>query len=288
MILEVRAADGSVVWEAPGPEGEAAVSPATAFLVSDILAGNSNPRENAAWGPVLELRNGPKGERRPAAAKTGTAQDARDLATYGYLAPPKDDDLPGLVVGIWMGNSDHSLPRARKPATSITAAAPLWRAFVTEYSAEWPVTGFRKPKGVVEARIDAWSGGRTGPWTRKSFKEYFIGGTQPRGKNEVDTAGLLYSRACGGWRVDPLKAELGPRAWDRDVQDWVRRARRGVGVIGRYDSATAYLPGERSWGGPLVGPCPKPPTPKPPDGPDKPDKPDETKPPKPTKPPEGD
>ena len=38
---------------------------------------------------------------------------------------------------------------------------------------------------------------------------------------------------CGAWRVDPLKAELGPSEWDRDVADWIRRASRGVGVVGQ-------------------------------------------------------
>jgi membrane peptidoglycan carboxypeptidase len=242
------------------------------------------------------MRNGPDGERRQVAAKTGTAQDARDLATYGYLAPPKDPQQTGLAVGIWMGNSDHSLPRSRKPATSITAAAPLWRAFVEDYTEGWDLARFQRPKRVVEATIDAWSGGQPGPWTRQRTEELFVRGTQPNGKYEVDRAGLLYSRACGGWRVDPLKAELGPSAWDSDVQAWLRRARRGPGVSGEYRSVTAYLPGRSSWGGPLVGPCPPPPRPDPPDDPEpekpekppKPPKPDDPKPPKPTKPPPGD
>ena len=192
MILEVRGPDGSLVWKAPKPEGEKAVSGQTAFLMNDILAGNSDPKINAAWGPVLETR-GPGGNRRPVAAKTGTAQDARDLSTYGYLAPPKDKDKPGLVVGIWMGNSDHSLPRSRDPATSIKAAAPLWHAFVEEYSKKWPIAKFQRPSRVVTATIDAWSGGKPGPWTRETRKEFFVRGTQPTARNAVDEAGLLYS-----------------------------------------------------------------------------------------------
>jgi membrane peptidoglycan carboxypeptidase len=287
MILEVRAADGTVVWQAPKPEGERAVSAAAAHLVSDILAGNTDPKINEAWGSKLQLRNGKDRKRRPAAAKTGTAQDARDLATYGYLAPPKDREAPGLVVGIWMGNSDHSLPTQRSAATSLRAAAPLWRAFVRDYSKGWPVASFKRPKGVVEAKIDAWSGGRPGPWTRATTEELFIKSTQPRGKHEVDPRGLLYSRACGGWRVDPLKAELGPRSWNRDVEDWLRRARRGPGVMGRHESITAYLPGERSWGGPLLGSCFKPkPAPEKKDRPGKPDPSEKPKPPKPPKPPD--
>ena len=289
MILEVRAPDGSLVYEAPKPDGVEAVSAETAFLISDILAGNSDPRVNEAWGTVLQTRNGPEGERRPVAAKTGTAQDARDLATYGYLAPPKDPAQPGLAVGIWMGNSDHTLPRTKKPATSITAAAPLFQAFVESYTDDWPVAKFSRPKRVIEATIDAWSGGAPGAWTRDRTKELFVRGTQPNGKYEVDRAGLLYSVSCGSWRVDPLKAELGPRAWDADVADWMRRARRGVGVVGKHESATGYLPDRGSWGGPIAGPCAprvvvRPPEERP-DQPDRPDKPEPPKPPRDPKPP---
>ena len=274
MILEVRSADGRVVWKAPPVEGERAVSAQTAFLVSDILAGNTDPRQNDIWAAKLAVRNGPGGSRRPAAAKTGTTNDARDLGTYGFL-PASGKAGVGLVVGVWMGNSDHSFPSAREPATSLTAAAPLWRAFVRDYTRNWPVAKFRRPKDVVSATIDAWSGGRPGPWTRDTTKEWFIRGTQPGARKAIDEDGLLYRRACGGWRVDPVKAELGRAAWIGDVQNWLQRARRGVGVTGRYDSATAYFWGESSWGGPLYGACarPKPP----PDKKDKDDKEDKEK-----------
>ena len=118
-----------------------------------------------------------------------------------------------------------------------------------------PVATFRAPKGIVAERIDAWSGGKPGPWTRDTKREIFRAGTEPGGKREVDQAGLLYSHACGSWAVDPVKAELGPRSWNDDVQDWVNRARRGVGVMGQHDSRTAYFWGRSGWGGRLAGPC---------------------------------
>ncbi|HET7725717.1 MAG TPA: transglycosylase domain-containing protein [Candidatus Limnocylindrales bacterium] len=254
LILEVRDAAGNVVWKAPKPEGEQVVSPGTAFLVTDILSGNTDPRQNPIWAEKLMIRNGPDRERRPAAVKTGTANDARDLATYGYLPAPEGEGY-ALAVGIWMGNSDHSTPRTEKPATSLTAAAPLWRAFVRDLTNKQPVTRFARPDDVVRTRIDAWSGGAPGPWTRTTIREWFRRGTQPGADGAVDPPGLLYSRGCAGWMVDPLKAELGPSAWDADVEDWLRRARRGVGVEGRHESATAYFWGESSWGGPLLGPC---------------------------------
>jgi membrane peptidoglycan carboxypeptidase len=258
MILEIDGPDGKVVWKAPDVQPRQAISPQAAYLVSDILQGNTDPLQNPIWAKPLQLRNGPHHSRRPAAAKTGTANDARDLATYGYLPPPEPGSgVPGLAVGIWMGNSDHSNPRARKPAISLTAAAPMWHAFVNDYSAKWPVTKFARPAGIVDARIDAWSGGRPGRWTIDTTVEKFIGGTQP-GRSGIDPAGLLYTQACGGWRVDPVKAERGPAEWDDDVGNWAARARRGVGVAGKYESRTAYFWGRTGWGGAIVGPCPKP------------------------------
>jgi membrane peptidoglycan carboxypeptidase len=296
MILEVRGPDGKVVWKAPPAEVRPALSPEAAYLVADILAGNTDRRQNPIWAERLALANGPDGAYRPAGAKTGTANDALDLATYGFLAPPEDGTVPGLAVGVWMGNSDHSNPRTREPVNSIDAAAPLWRAFVRDYSRDWPVTDFHQPSGVTEARIDAWSGGRPGPWTRDTVTEFFIEGTQPGSAGAIDENGLLYARSCGRWAVHPLKAELGPADWDDDVADWMRRARRGPGVMGEHDSRTAYFWGERSWGGRIAGPCPapeerekpdkdngggddkdkdKPGGPKPPDPPDPEDAPDE-------------
>ena len=253
MVLEVRGPDGKLVWQAGKPAGERAISAAAAYLVTDILAGNTDPKQNDIWAEKLMLRGPGGAKRRPAAAKTGTTNDARDLGTYGFL-PPHKDGL-GLVVGVWLGNSDHSYPRSSRPATSLTAAAPMWRAFMREYTAKWPITSFKRPKDVVRRSIDAWSGGRPGAWTRDTTQEWFIRGTQPGARRAIDDDGLLYRVACGGWRVDPLRAELGPASWRDDVANWMARARRGVGVTGHHGSSTAYFWGEGSWGGPIAGSC---------------------------------
>ena len=228
MILKIEGPDGKVIWQAPEDKGTAAVSPQAAFLVSEILAGNTDKKQNPIWAEKLAVFNAKGGTRRPVAVKTGTSNDARDLATYGFLAPTTDDH-PGLAVGVWMGNSDHSNPRAKEPAISLTAAAPLWHAFVRDYTKNWPVTNFKPPKGVVKATIDAWSGGKPGPWTKAKTTSWFIAGTQPGAKKAIDPDGLLYSQSCGGYRVDLVKAELGPSSWDADVADWMRRARGGPG-----------------------------------------------------------
>ncbi len=261
MILSVVGPTGVEVYHSPTPEGTAAVSPQSAFLVSDILAGNTDPRQNRFWAATLALRNGPNGERRPAAAKTGTADDRRDFSTYGYVAPPDDPDAPAIAAGVWMGNSDHSAPKfSGKAATSLTAAGQVWHAFMRDYTKGQPIARFKAPKNVVQVSIDRWSGGKAGPWTQATIKEWFIKGTEPGAKNAIDEPGLLYARGCDGWMVDPVGAELGPDRWKDDVAGWLARARRGRGVMGPYGSRTAYWFGASSWGGPLLGPCE---TPKP-------------------------
>jgi membrane peptidoglycan carboxypeptidase len=262
MILSVTAPDGSTVYK-PAPLLTQAISPQSAWLMTDILEGNTNPAENMVWGPMFRLPNGPRGERRPAAIKTGTTNDRRDLSTYGYLAAPKDPKKPALAVGVWMGNSDHSEP-AGGDANIFASQGPgrVWHSFLRDYTRGQPIAKFAgPPSGVVSAAIDKWSGGPPGPWTRGVVREWFISGTQPGGRNQVDRAGLLYSTGCAGWMVDPLKAEAGwPQAWREAVANWMARARKGPGVGGGYGTSTAYMWGEGSWGGPIAGPCvsPKP------------------------------
>ena len=280
MVLSIERPDGSEEYRAPEPDGRRAISKQAAWLVTDVLDGNTDMTQNRFWAATLELRNTKSGARRPAAVKTGTADNNMDFGAYGYLAAPKKPDAVALAVGIWMGNSDHSAPRTSSPPTSLAAPGEVWHAFVRDYSRRWPVAEFKRPRNIVDARIDRWSGGRPGSWTRSTVSEFFIAGTEPGAKAEIDPAGLLYSRGCGGWMVDPVQAELGPGRWDDDVAAWVNRARRGTGVRGPYGSITAYWFGEGSWGGPLAGKCPEK------DKDDGRDKPKPPKPPKPDEPPE--
>jgi membrane peptidoglycan carboxypeptidase len=258
MILSVLRPDGTEQYRAPKPKAERALSKQAAFLITDILAGNTDMRQNPFWAGTLQLRNGPGGKRRPAAVKTGTADNNMDFGAYGYLAPPKDKSAPGLAVGIWMGNSDHSAPRTHNPPTSLAASGEIWHAFVREYSRKWPLADFPRPGDIVRESIDRWSGGKPGPWTHGTVREWFMQGTQPSARRPVDPPGLLYSEGCDTWLVDPVKAELGPDRWLDDIESWVSRARRGTGIRGPYGSITAYWFGEHSWGGQLAGPCEKP------------------------------
>src|SRR5207245_8246528 len=86
-ILSVRDQAGTdVIAPYQPPTGDQVASPQAAFIVTDILSGNTNPRINPFWGK-FEL-TGPANKHRPATLKTGTNNDAKDLNAYGYIAPP--------------------------------------------------------------------------------------------------------------------------------------------------------------------------------------------------------
>ncbi|HEU4674017.1 MAG TPA: transglycosylase domain-containing protein [Candidatus Limnocylindrales bacterium] len=256
MILEIDGPDGRPVWKAPDPtsQGKQAISPQAAFLTTDILDGNTDPSQNPIWSSVLELKNGPKGVRRPTAVKTGTTNDTRDLATYGYTATNAKGTAPAIAAGVWMGNSDHSQPHApaNEAVISLQGPAPLWHAFMRDYTSGKPVGAFDPPKGVVRERIDAFSGGKPTSSTRDTVREWFIKGTGPSSKRPVDPPGLLYTNGC----VNVVNAELGPSAWRADDASWQHRAARGVGVTGRYGTKTTYFWGQHSWGGRICGAAP--------------------------------
>ena len=61
-----------------------------AYILTDILAGNTDPNQNPYWGKFELTASG--GQHRPATLKTGTNNDAKDLNAYGYLGTPSAAD----------------------------------------------------------------------------------------------------------------------------------------------------------------------------------------------------
>ena len=75
-ILEIRDADGKLVGDKyKTPKGKKVISEQAAYVMTDILSGNTDPNVNPFWA---EHRiNASNGQRRPAALKTGTTNDAK-------------------------------------------------------------------------------------------------------------------------------------------------------------------------------------------------------------------
>jgi membrane peptidoglycan carboxypeptidase len=265
VIREVKDHDGNVVYptEATAPQGTRVASEQASYIISNILEGNTIDSVNRYWAAWKPLE---KGERRPAAYKTGTTDENKDIDAFGYVAPPKDKDAPAIAVGVWLGNSDADVVGA---VPSTQSSAPLWSRIMTDVTKGTPIAEFKRPGGIVEMEVDAWSGLRPGPGTQQTVKELFIEGTEKSIRRDdmhsavaIDAAtGLLWDDGCTGPRQDRLfldfsNVESRFNKWQRANQGWAERAARGAGVYGgpkRTPTAYFWIPGYnpfgRTWGG---------------------------------------
>ena len=281
-ILKVVDSNGVQRYPAPGSKpvtGTQVVSPQAAYIVTDIIASNTDPSQNPFWARRA-IYDGSK--RRPATLKTGTTNSEIDLAAMGYVAPPKDPKAPALVVGAWMGNSDNSVPP--NGTVALESAASLWQAFLTQATKGTPITDFKVPPGIVEVKVDANSGMLPGPFTKRTFTENFIDGTQPTQVDDTKVAvaidqatGLLWEDTCAGPQVqhgylDLTNVDAAFPKWQKADLGWISRAKRGVGVRGGpKGTRTAYFgfgnfPFGATWGAPFAPTkkCSQAPTPPPP------------------------
>jgi len=264
-IVEVRDANNNVVWPLAGDvaPGTRVASEQASFLINDILEGNTIDKVNHYWA-AWAIKD-TDGTRRPAAYKTGTTDDNKDIDAFGYLAPPEDPTQPGLAVGVWLGNSDAT---AVGDITSVASSAPFWSKIMTEISRGMPIAEFKEPPGLVTADVDAYSGLLPGPYTEKTFKEFFIDGTVPtkvdniHSPKDIDEAtGLLWQDGCAGPKVthgylDFSQVETAHPEWQPFTEEWAARAAQGAGTRGGpKNTAVTYffdgrlVPFGKSWGG---------------------------------------
>jgi len=268
-ILKVIGPDNEQVWPQVGYSvaGKRVVAKQAAYILTDILSGNTQMSINPFWAK-WRITDGLTSSRvRPAAYKTGTTSDNRDVHAYGFLPMPSNPKLPGLVVGVWMGNSDNS-PNDGK--LSLETSAPLWSAILSEISKGMPVEQFSrvKPSGIVTATVDAFTGMKPGPTTRKTVTEMYLPGTAPTQSakvtvtRDVDAAtGLLWQDGCAGPKearsfIDFSQIESAWPAWQRADVAWQARAARGSGVRGgpkgthtSYFYQSGFYPFGATWGG---------------------------------------
>ncbi len=142
---------GNVVYQYTPPQGEQAISPEHAYLITSILSDNQARAPMFGTNSVLNLPF-------PVAAKTGTTNDFRDNWTLGYT--------PDLVTGVWVGNADYT-PMVN--TTGVTGAAPIWSQFM-QYAVPYETNGqpswFTRPAGIVEETICAESGALPSQWCK--------------------------------------------------------------------------------------------------------------------------
>jgi penicillin-binding protein 1A len=175
-IRRVEGEDGTVLFQSD-PKPRRAVSEATAFLMSSMLA------DVIDAGTANRART--MGFTRPSAGKTGTTNDFVDAWFIGFT--------PNLVAGVWVG-FDH--PRTIiKNGFAGQLAVPMWTRFMNAATRNQPDMWFEAPAEVVSAHVCRVSGslpgpnctsaasiGVTGEVTYKNmvYAEYFVRGTEPR------------------------------------------------------------------------------------------------------------
>ena len=133
------------------------------------------------------------------------------------------------------------------------------------------IAKFAPPAGLQTAKVDAFTGLKPGPFTKKTVEELFIKGTVPSEREsirvalDVDAAsGLLWQDGCVGPRVsrgffDLSEVESNFPAWQKANRLWAARAAKGSGVRGgpegtrtTYFYNGAFAPYGRSWGAPFA------------------------------------
>jgi 1A family penicillin-binding protein len=138
---------------------ESVVSERAAYLISSILS--DNQARQPIFGNSLTIS-------RPAAVKTGTTDNYVDAWTIGYT--------PDLVVGVWVGNNDHS---PMGTVAGSLGAAPIWRQMMERFLQGTAVEQFDAPGGLVQASICRENGLLLREATSSARKEYFLPGTEP-------------------------------------------------------------------------------------------------------------
>jgi len=222
MILDVKDAEGQVLFSDRGRPGEQAIDPQVAWLVTDILSDNLARAPTFTTHSILQIG-------RPAAAKTGTTTDYRDNWTVGYT--------PNLVVGVWVGNADNS---SMSNISGVSGAGPIWHQFMRTVLRGQPELAFERPVGLVQVEVCSLSGLLPTPDCPYTRREWFIEGTQPTEKDNiyqrviVDAAtGRLVTDATPIERRDErLLLDLPPQA-----HDWARAA--GLSLLSEaFDAQT--------------------------------------------------
>jgi penicillin-binding protein 1A len=138
-IRRVEDADGKVLLETKG-KTQQAVTPATAFLMSSMLADVVNA------GTAYKVRQA--GFTLPAAGKTGTTNDYVDAWFVGYT--------PHLLTGVWVGFDQPATIVANGYAGDL--AVPIWSAFMKIATRGDKPDWFEKPSNVVGVNVCRLSG----------------------------------------------------------------------------------------------------------------------------------
>jgi membrane peptidoglycan carboxypeptidase len=235
LIEKITDRNGKVVYDhaSDAPKPERVISAQSAYLVTDILADNTDPAANPWWGPRFQLP-AVGGKRRPATLKTGTTNDFRDLQAFGYLAPSDNpaDSKGAIVTGVWVGNSDFS---AIKSVFAADGPTFIWHDYMAQVAVHksLPYHDFTRPDGIVEKQIDTLSGQLPGDHTVHTMTEVFLATDVPTerdtthqllgdcGQGASATPSASASSAPSSQPASGAKVYVDLSTWESAHPDWV-------------------------------------------------------------------
>ncbi|MCB8947607.1 MAG: transglycosylase domain-containing protein [Ardenticatenaceae bacterium] len=209
-VLKITDSRGNVIFDAQQNQLPAvnALDARIAYIITDILDDDQARVAAMGYNNALDLPF-------PAAAKTGTTNDFRDNWTLGYT--------PGVVVGIWSGNSDgHPMV----DSSGLRGAAPLWNTIMQTIYGDpammqslWvngrpPATGFIQPQGI-ELRPVCRPSGTGGSSCTASRNDWFIVGAPVHGNARISYNPNM-GENLGAWTLAtmPLPADEAQRILD--------------------------------------------------------------------------
>lgn len=201
-ILKIENSKGELLEEWQPSEGEEVLDPQVAYLINNILSDTS-----VRLGENLTVSGHTN------AAKTGTSN--RKLANDKYL--PHDlwtiGYTPSLVAGVWAGNNKAEDGELSAYAEGYSAAAPIWKKFMTESLKNRPSEKFPVPEGIKQVVVSTSSGKLPGPNTPEDQQkmEVFASFSVP---TEVDDS---YSEAEIDTRNNKLANEYCPEEYTKSI-----------------------------------------------------------------------
>jgi membrane peptidoglycan carboxypeptidase len=223
-ILKVEDPHGKVIWEHKDYEQKRVLDPGIAYIMTDILKDVTNPAKDFIFGSWTNIG-------RPAALKTGTTDNLKDVYSVGYV--------PQLVTGVWMGNSNGDL-MSQRDFFSAMGPGQLWRDYMKEVLAGVEVKDWTKPDDVISVNVvtapGAFGGYGSGMLPSKlspfATSELFLKGTEPHSVDNWYVAGC--PKPDGSTSVGMHIREVGPPVWQPYTQRWIAEAAKGGHTYGRY------------------------------------------------------
>lgn len=222
-ILKVEKPDG-VILDQPVAKQRQAIKPTTAYLITDML--KSVVQSGTGTGAQIG---------RPAAGKTGTTDDGKDIWFVGYT--------PELVAAVWIG---YDKPTAMPQAFGGTYPARIWQEIMSKAVSDTPVKDFQRPAGLVTATVDGKSGLLPGPNTPGDslVTDLFVEGTVPTQTDNVHVfvevcaaSGQLPNEYCPNRVIKPM-IKL-PYTVPSSVEDYNQRVPTGACTV--HGSGTPRL-----------------------------------------------